>query len=70
LRGEAFTVGIIGVDRDPFPVPYPLVIVDHVVAGIRQLDLLGPKRAGDLGPMLQEATPLSDMGWVGGGTHR
>ena len=44
----------------------PVVILDQVVAGIGQLDLLGAERDGDLRTMLLELTSLSGIGRIRG----
>jgi hypothetical protein len=69
LRGRVFVAGIIGDGGDPSPVLYPLVVVDHVVTGIGQLNLLGEERDGDPRTMLSEMSPLRGIGGVRGGAY-
>ena len=46
-----------------------MVVLDPVVGGIGQFDLLGPEGDGDLGAMLREVTALMGIGRVGGDAH-
>ncbi len=69
LRGAVFVAGIIGDHGDASPAPDPAVVLDHVVAGIGQLDLLGPERHGNFGTMRLEVQALMSIGRRRGGAH-
>ena len=69
LWGEGFVARILGDAGDASPVPDALVVLDHVVARIGQLDLPGQERDGDLGAMRLNVTALIGLGRVRGGAH-
>ena len=69
LRGEVFAAGMIGDDGDASPAPAPIVVLAHVIASIRHLDLLSPEGEGELGAMRLEVAALRDIGRIRGVAH-
>jgi hypothetical protein len=69
LWGEVLVAGILREEGAASPAPATVVVLDHVVARIGELDLLGQAREGDLGAMRLEVTALMDIGRVRGRSH-
>jgi hypothetical protein len=61
--------GMIADDGDSSVAPYPVVVVDGVVASSPQLDLTGATRESSLGTLRLEVAPFVDMGGVRGVSH-